>query len=116
MAAAAPGIEKLLAAEKNAAEMVKAARNRKQKRLKEARDEAEKEVANFKAELEREAALQASQNTTGASADLAEIEKDTALQIEQLNKLAQINSDEVITTLLKIVTKVDIKTHPNFKK
>lgn len=56
------------------------------------------------------------QTSTGATADLAEIEKDTAVQIDQLNQLAKVNSDEVITTLLKIVTKVDIKTHANYKK
>lgn len=56
------------------------------------------------------------QTSSGASAALAEIEKDTAIQIDELNKLAAKNSDEVITTLLKLVTKVDIKTHANFEK
>jgi UDP-N-acetylglucosamine:LPS N-acetylglucosamine transferase len=47
------GIQQLLAAEKNAAEVIEKARRNKNARLKQAKDEAEAEIARFRDDQER---------------------------------------------------------------
>mmetsp|Transcript_10194 Transcript_10194/g.30700 ORF Transcript_10194/g.30700 Transcript_10194/m.30700 type:complete len:118 (+) Transcript_10194:228-581(+) len=108
------GIQKLLAAEKEAQEIVAKARKAKSDRLKQAKAEAEKEIEAYKQDRENAYQQKQSANTSNAG--------DTSKRLEEESKKAEAdikagvskNKQQVLDTLLNHVTAV--KFSENGKK
>jgi len=116
MASQTQGIQQLLAAEKKAAEKVQAARKRKAIRLKQAKDEATAEIQKFKGE--REIAFREYESKHMGSRDdvASQIEKETKIRLETMNKNVAQNKDQVIKDLLhRVIGEVKPELHRNLR-
>lgn len=109
------GIQQLLAAEKKADERISRARTQKANRLKQAHADAKAEVEAYRAQRESEfqAKLQAHGDST--SSESTQLKADTDLKLAALKTNVAKSRDEVIKTLLEIVSKVEPTVHQNFK-
>ncbi|AEE84797.1 V-ATPase subunit G (vag2 gene) [Arabidopsis thaliana] len=101
------GIQQLLAAEREAQQIVNAARTAKMTRLKQAKEEAETEVAEHKTSTEQgfQRKLEATSGDSGAN--VKRLEQETDAKIEQLKNEATRISKDVVDMLLKNVTTVN---------
>ncbi|CAH9077263.1 unnamed protein product [Cuscuta europaea] len=100
------GIHLLLAAEKEAQQVVTAARAAKQARLKQAKEEAEKEIAVFRANLEAAFQKKVSQSSGDSGANVKRLEHETEEKIQRLNTDTNRISHGVIQMLLRHATAV----------
>ncbi|XP_065576829.1 V-type proton ATPase subunit G-like [Artemia franciscana] len=115
MASQTHGIQQLLAAEKKAAERVKEARTRKARRLKQAKDEAQAEIEAYKQERERQFRDFEAKHLGSKEGVAAKIDVDTKLKIEQMNKMVMQNKENVIKTLLDLVSDIKPTIHKNLR-
>mmetsp|Transcript_63019 Transcript_63019/g.130971 ORF Transcript_63019/g.130971 Transcript_63019/m.130971 type:complete len:115 (+) Transcript_63019:37-381(+) len=105
------GIDRLLAAEMEATEIVSKARKEKQARIKQARDEAEQEITKFRQTLEQE--FNAAQfSNLGGSDKSAKLAQTTEMQIQDIKRLAQSNAANVSKQILTWITNVDVTPPP----
>ncbi|KAJ8949272.1 hypothetical protein NQ318_022787, partial [Aromia moschata] len=89
------GVQQLLTAEKRATEKVAASRKRKARRLKQAQDEGEEEVDQFRRECEAKY-KEFLKRYAGSQDDVqANIEADTKRKIEELNRVASTQREDV---------------------
>jgi len=116
MASQTHGIQQLLAAEKRAAEKVQEARKRKARRLKQAKDEANHEIEKFKAEREKQFRDYEKQHM-GSRDDIAvQIEAETRVKMDAMNKSVVAAKDKVITDLLqRVICEVKPQLHINLR-
>ncbi|KAI8473062.1 MAG: transmembrane ATPase [Monoraphidium minutum] len=106
MQVAGDGIQKLLAAESAAAQIVSEARKAKQERLRQAKAEAEREIAAYKAEREGIYQKKLQESTSGAAATSERLHKETELAIKQVQSDVAASKATVVDMLVKYATTV----------
>ncbi|GBF97687.1 transmembrane ATPase [Raphidocelis subcapitata] len=106
MAATGDGIQKLLAAETTAGQIVTEARKAKQERLRQAKAEAEREIAAYKAEREGAYQKKLAETTSGAAATSDRLHKETELAIKQVQADVTASKKAVVDMLVKYATTV----------
>lgn len=103
----ADGIQKLLAAEQAAQNIIQAARTEKSTKIKQAQQEAEKEVAQYKEQREDAYKKMMEAGKGDAAGRLAKLESDTGASITSLEHAVQNKKPEVTTSIVGWVTKVN---------
>lgn len=102
----ADGIQKLLAAEAEAQQIVKAARDEKLAKIKQAQSEAEREVASYKAQREDTYRQMMEQGKGDAAGRLQTLTADTDSNIAELKGSVQSKKKAVVSDILGWVCKV----------
>ncbi|XP_066255151.1 V-type proton ATPase subunit G-like [Euwallacea similis] len=108
------GIQQLLTAERKAVEKVSEARKRRIKRLREAKEEAHAEIEAYR--LQRKLCYEEFERQhvgTNENA-LAEIERDTNLYVQSLEKAVMAHKDQVIEELIALALDIHPHVNPNF--
>lgn len=114
MAQKSQGIQKLLAAEKEAAETVAAARKRKTKRLKQAKEEAAAEIEQFRSECEKK--FKEKQASEMGQEDFQKrITDETGVRLTEMANQIQSNKGVVIGRMLDLVYDINPELHENFR-
>ncbi|RKP24216.1 H+-ATPase G subunit-domain-containing protein [Syncephalis pseudoplumigaleata] len=109
------GVDRLLKAEAEATKIVQQARQYRIKRAKEARDEAEKEIEALKEQRKRELQEYEQQHAGDAVKEQERIAKETEVQIAEIRATFNKNRDAAVEHLLKTITSVTPRLHPNIK-
>ena len=114
MAQKSQGIQKLLAAEKEAAETVAAARKRKTKRLKQAKEEAAAEIEQFRNECEKK--FKDKQASEMGQEDFQKrITDETNVRLTEMANQIASNKGVVINRMLDLVYDINPELHENFR-
>eukprot|EP00283_Hemiselmis_rufescens_P003950 CAMPEP_0173418458 /NCGR_PEP_ID=MMETSP1357-20121228/601_1 /TAXON_ID=77926 /ORGANISM="Hemiselmis rufescens, Strain PCC563" /LENGTH=113 /DNA_ID=CAMNT_0014380951 /DNA_START=41 /DNA_END=382 /DNA_ORIENTATION=- len=100
------GIDRLLAAESEATEIVSKARKEKTARIKQARDEAEAEIKKLRGDMDRDF-KNAEFSGTGGGDKSAKLMADTENQLGEIRRLAEANRVNVVRQILSWITTVD---------
>lgn len=100
------GIQKLLAAEQEAQQIVAKARKAKSDRLKQAKAEAEKEIQAYKQDRENAYQQKLSANSSNAGDTSKRLASESAKQEEEIKAAVQKNKQQVLDTILGYVTTV----------
>jgi len=116
MASQTQGIQQLLSAEKRAAEKVQEARKRKARRLKQAKEEANNEIEKFKSEREKSFKDYEKQHMGSRDDIAAQIEAETRVRMDVMNKSVGSAKDKVIEDLLgRVICDVKPELHRNLR-
>jgi len=116
MASQTQGIQKLLAAEKRAADKVSEAKKRKARRLKQAKEEAQEEIEKYKQEREKQFKEFEAKHMGSREDVAARIEQDTNKKIIDMNRAVELNKESVIKQILELVYDIRPEVHANFHK
>eukprot|EP01112_Ceratiomyxa_fruticulosa_P009156 TRINITY_DN2389_c0_g1_i1.p1 TRINITY_DN2389_c0_g1~~TRINITY_DN2389_c0_g1_i1.p1 ORF type:complete len:108 (+),score=22.14 TRINITY_DN2389_c0_g1_i1:138-461(+) len=100
------GIQQLLQAEQRAQEIIARARKEKTILLKQAKDDADRDIAAYRAQREAQFQDYARKHTGSTDEYTKSLSRDTAIQIEQINKDSSDNREKVIQLLLDSVSNV----------
>lgn len=100
------GIQKLLAAEKDAQEIVAKARKAKSERLKQAKAEAEKDIKAYTEDRENAYKQKESANSSNAGDTAKRLEKEATQSESDIKAGVSKNKSQVLDTLLSHVTEV----------
>jgi len=100
------GIQKLLAAEHEATEIVKAAKDEKVMRLKQAKAEAESEIGSYKASREAQFQIFSKERMGDSAGHSSTLSKSTEAELGTIASDVSKNKKAVIDMLLKSVTTV----------
>ena len=100
------GIQKLLAAEADAAEVVKAAKDEKVSKLKQAKAEAEAEIAAYKSQRENQFQVFSKERMGDTGNHSKEVAKTSESELAGISQQVGANKKAVIDMLLKSVTSV----------
>jgi len=103
---AAAGIQKLLQAEHEAAEVVAAAKLEKVAKLKMAKEEAEAEIAAYKAQREQQFQIFAKERSGNSGEHKTATDNATAAELLAIDKQVAKNKDKMVEMLLQSVTTV----------
>merc|ERR1711965_609441 len=98
------GIKELLAAEKQAAEIVLEAKKRRQAKMKQAKDDAESEIADYRSKREAEFEAYKNQHSSGGSSSSEKLRVQTDAAVKGLEAEAGKNRAKVVDLLVKYVT------------
>ncbi|XP_043736719.1 V-type proton ATPase subunit G 1-like [Cervus elaphus] len=109
------GIQRLLQAEKPAAEKVSEARKRKNRRLKQAKKEAQAEIEQYRLQREKEFKAKESAALGSHGSCSTEVEKDTQEKMTILQTYFRQNRDEVLDNLLAFVCDIRPEIHENYR-
>ncbi|XP_065183059.1 V-type proton ATPase subunit G-like [Sycon ciliatum] len=115
MAQQSQGIQKLLAAEKQAAEIVDAARKRKTRRLKQAKEEAAQDIENYRQEREKNFRDQHAKNQGSGDSFAQQVDQTTRQQLSTVTQQVGLNKDAVMARLLDLITDVQPTVHQNLQ-
>ncbi|KAI8015877.1 V-type proton ATPase subunit G [Camellia lanceoleosa] len=102
------GIQRLLAAEQEAQQIVNTARSEKMARLKQAKEEAEKEVAEYRSQMELEFQRKVTESSGDSGANVKRLEQEMDGKIHHLKTEAGKISRDVSHMLLNHVTTVKV--------
>merc|ERR1712046_512939 len=100
------GIKELLAAEKEAANIVSDAKKQRQDKMKKAKEDANKEIEAFRASKESEFQAYKQKHSTGGSASSESLKKQTDEAKMELEREAAANRSKVVDLLVQYVTTV----------
>jgi V-type H+-transporting ATPase subunit G len=100
------GIDKLLAAESEATEIVSKARKEKTARIKQARDEAEAMIKKLRADMDRDF-KNAEMAGTGGGEKSTKLAGETENQLAEIRRQAEANRVNVVRQILGWITTVD---------
>lgn len=100
------GIQRLLAAEKEAQQIVANARKGKTDRLKQAKAEAEKEVKAYKQQREEAYQKRIADDSSSSGANVSRLEAESKEAIKTIQSSISAKKKEVSDQLLKYVTSV----------
>ncbi|XP_057293953.1 V-type proton ATPase subunit G-like [Hydractinia symbiolongicarpus] len=114
MAQKTQGIQRLLAAEKKAADLVSEARKRKTKRLKQAKEEAIAEIEQFRNECEQKF-REKQQSEMGQDDFQQRINEETNGKLLTMGEQVEINKGKVISRMLELVNDIKPEIHENFR-
>jgi V-type H+-transporting ATPase subunit G len=115
MASENQGINRLLNAEDEAAQLVKAARQARTKRLAEAEMEAKQEIQAFREELEKEFLGDIDQKDA-VTAFSKELETARNTEISKMKTGYESNKDVVVQLLMHHITSVNVELDPATKQ
>ncbi|CAI9178096.1 unnamed protein product [Rangifer tarandus platyrhynchus] len=115
MASQSQGIQKLLQAEKRAAEKVSEARKPKNLRLKQAKEEAQAETEQYHLQREKECKAKEAAALGSPGSCSTEVEKDTQEKMTILQTYFRQNRDEVLDNLLAFVCDIRPEIHENYR-
>merc|ERR1712113_216999 len=104
---AAQGIQKLLQAEHEAAEVVALAKQDKVAKLKKAKEEAEAEIAAYKAQREQHFQLFQQQHSGGSATHKLKNDASVKSELDAINAQVVKNKDKMVDMLLQSVTTVN---------
>eukprot|EP00884_Botryococcus_braunii_P017243 jgi/Botrbrau1/4201/Bobra.0044s0006.1 len=102
------GIQRLLAAETEAQQIVAKARKAKADRLKQAKAEAEKEIKAYKAQREEQYQKRIAEDSTNSGANIKRLEKEAGDAVAAVQANVTKNKQKVLDTLLGFVTDVQL--------
>eukprot|EP00284_Hemiselmis_tepida_P018464 CAMPEP_0174926398 /NCGR_PEP_ID=MMETSP1355-20121228/11227_1 /TAXON_ID=464990 /ORGANISM="Hemiselmis tepida, Strain CCMP443" /LENGTH=166 /DNA_ID=CAMNT_0016172427 /DNA_START=14 /DNA_END=511 /DNA_ORIENTATION=+ len=105
------GIDRLLAAESEATEIVSKARKEKTARIKQARDQAEDEIKKLRGDMDRDF-KNAEFSGSGGGDKSAKLQADTEGQLAEIRRLAEANRVNVVRQILSWITTVDTTPPP----
>jgi V-type H+-transporting ATPase subunit G len=111
VAAGQDGIQRLLAAEKEAQQIVAQARKAKSDRLKQAKAEAEKEIKAYKQQREEAYQKLISDDTSNSGATEKRLESESKDTVKAIQKSISEKKKEVSDQLLSYVTSVSFDKH-----
>lgn len=100
------GIQRLLAAERDAQAVVERARKAKADRLKQAKEEAERDIAAYKAEREAEFKRKVSADSSSSQDTVAQLAEESARAVAGIQAAVAAKKGEVMDMLLRHVTNV----------
>lgn len=106
MTPGADGIQKLLAAEQAAQNIIQAARTEKSNKIKQAQQEAEKEVAQYKDQRDDAYKKMMEAGKGDAAGRLSKLESDTSASISSLEAAVNDKKPDVSSSIVEWVTKV----------
>mmetsp|Transcript_44661 Transcript_44661/g.51398 ORF Transcript_44661/g.51398 Transcript_44661/m.51398 type:complete len:120 (+) Transcript_44661:60-419(+) len=106
--ASSDSVKRLIDAEAQASSIIEKAKKDRVARLKEAKFEAEQEIANFRTSQQEE--FERYTNSKGQHEDeVADLEKKTATELEEINANLSANKDQVLKMLIDRVLKVNLE-------
>jgi V-type H+-transporting ATPase subunit G len=103
------GIQRLLAAEQEAQQIVARARKEKAERLKQAKREAEKEIQAYKKQREDAYQKRIADDSNFSGANIKRLEQETNQAIKELQQNVASKKKMVLDTLLEFVTTVKLQ-------
>lgn len=111
--AAAPGVQVLLDAEKEANRQVQQARQYRVQRLKDARHDAQREIEALKRLKQEEYTLYERSVMGSLDETVAQYGRETATKLEEIKRTGEEKCEEVAKVLLETVLKVEPQMHRN---
>ncbi|CAG9800363.1 unnamed protein product [Chironomus riparius] len=107
-------IQKLLVAEKRAADKVAEARKQRQKRIKKAKDDAQNEIEKFRQEREKQF-LEFESKFIGSREDMAvKIDADMQARVEETLKAIDDNKEKLIKDIIHLICEIKPIVHKNY--
>ncbi|XP_057307601.1 V-type proton ATPase subunit G-like [Hydractinia symbiolongicarpus] len=114
MAQKSQGIQRLLNAEKKAADVVAHARKNKTRRLKQAKEEAVTEIEKFRDECE-EKFKEKQASELGRDDFQKNITESTSQKLMEMSEQIEENKDVVISRMINLVYDISPELHENFR-